>query len=257
MEEIGRSAPEIDDIVLQLLTPRLGRSAPSTLEWEHRELLDTSAGEVAVWHSGSGPSVLLVHGWASTHADMDAFVAPLLARGYRVVALDLPAHGASAGATATMSEVAAAIADIGNRFDPLAGLIAHSFGCPSSATAMADGRLRVARAVLVATPAYYEKLVLATAESAGVDPRELIAAFASRGVDVRAHNLPETAATLDVPALIFHSADDRIVDIRFGEAVAAAWRGSTFVPLAGLGHSRILRDPEVVRRAAEFIAAGV
>jgi pimeloyl-ACP methyl ester carboxylesterase len=256
MEDLGRSAPDIDDVVLQLITPRLGRNAPSMLEWEHRELLETSAGEVAVWHSGSGPAVLLVHGWSSTHTDMDAFVAPLLERGYRVVALDLPAHGASAGATATMTEISAAIGEVGSRFGPLAGLVAHSFGCPSSATALANGKLSAARVVLVASPAYYEILVRATAESADIDPLELIAAFAARGVDVAALNLPETVAKLALPALIFHSADDRIVDIRFGEAVAAAWRDSTFVPLTGLGHSRILRDPGVVRRAAEFIAGG-
>jgi len=253
MEEIAGTSPELDDVVLQLLTPRIGRSAPSAIEWEHRELMETRGGEVAVWHSGNGPAVLLVHGWSSTHTDMDAFVGPLLELGYRVVTLDLPAHGASAGATATMAEVSAAIAGVGARFGPLKGLVAHSFGCPSSATAIADG-LAVERAVLVASPAYYEQFVRATAASAGVDPLELIGAFAARGVDVAALSLPKTAAALTVPALIFHSADDRVVDIRYGEAVAAAWPGSTFVPLAGLGHSRILRDPGVVRRAADFIA---
>lgn len=243
----------MDDLVLQLITPRIGRSAPSAIEWEQRALVDTRGGEVAIWSSGAGPAVLLVHGWSSTHTDMDAFVGPLLERGYRVVALDLPAHGMSAGATATMPEISAAIADVGSRFGPLAGLVGHSFGCPSSATALANG-LIADRVVLVATPAYYEELVRATAAEAGVDPLDLIAAFAARGVDVPSLDLPKIAATLDVPALIFHSADDRIVDISFGEAVAAAWRGSTFVPLAGLGHSRILRDAGVVSRSADFIA---
>jgi pimeloyl-ACP methyl ester carboxylesterase len=254
MKEVADISPELDDVVLQLITPRIGRSAPSAIDWERRELVETRGGEVAVWHSGDGPAVLLVHGWSSTHADMDAFVDPLLELGFRVVALDLPAHGASAGATATMSEVSAAIADVGARFGRLRGLVAHSFGCPSSATAIAEGGLRVDRVVLVASPAYYEQLVRATAASAGVDPLELIAALAARGVDVPALNLPKTAASLAVPALIFHSTDDSIVDIRFGEAVAEAWPGSTFVPLEGLGHSRILRDAGVVRRATDFIA---
>ncbi len=245
--------PELDDLVLGIITPRLGRSAPSSIVWENQELLDTRGGEVAVWHSGAGPAVLLVHGWSSTHADMDAFVAPLLERGHRVVALDLPAHGHSAGATATMTEISNAIADVGSRFGPLAGIVAHSFGCPASAVAIANG-LAVERAVLVATPAYYEKLVRRTAAEAGVDPADLIAAFAARGVDVATLNLPRTAATLNLPALILHSADDRIVDIAFGEAVARAWRGSTFVALAGLGHSRILRDAGVAGQAADFIA---
>jgi pimeloyl-ACP methyl ester carboxylesterase len=241
------------DLVEQMLTPRVRRGVASAIGWEQRLSRETPGGEVVVWTSGSGPAVLLVHGWESTHVDMDAFVRPLLALGRRVVSFDLPAHGESPGATATMADAAAAVADLGRAYGPLEGVIAHSFGCPSSAIAMADG-LPVGRAVLISPPAYYERFVRATAARAGFDVSELVAAFAERGLDVTALNLPETAAALDVPALIFHSADDRVVDIGFGETVARAWRGSTFVPLEGLGHSRILRDPEVVRRAVDFIA---
>lgn len=253
MSDAAPAPPELDDLVLEIITPRLGRSAPSALAWEAQELVATRAGEVAVWHSGTGPAVLLVHGWSSTHADMDYFVAPLLQRGFRVVALDLPAHGLSDGATATMPELSAAIADVGSRFGPAAGLVAHSFGCPASALAIAGG-LAVERVVFVATPAYYGKLVDATAARAGVETAALVAAFAARGVDVAALDLPKLAGSLALPALILHSEDDRIVDVRFGEEVARAWAGSTFVRLSGLGHSRILRDPGVVARAAAFIA---
>src|SRR5213082_3427517 len=46
---------------------------------------------------GAGPAVLLVHGWEGRGAQLGALVDPLVEAGYRVIALDGPAHGDSAG----------------------------------------------------------------------------------------------------------------------------------------------------------------
>ena len=43
---------------------------------------------------GAGPVVYLVHGWAGHRGQLAAFVPPLVAYGYRVVAFDAPSHGA-------------------------------------------------------------------------------------------------------------------------------------------------------------------
>ena len=51
-------------------------------------------GELALTCWGnSSPSVLLMHGWGGSRAQMTGFVEPLLKAGYRVVAYDQPAHG--------------------------------------------------------------------------------------------------------------------------------------------------------------------
>ena len=52
---------------------------------------------------GAGPTVLLVHGWEGRGAQLGALVDPLVAAGYRAVALDGPAHGDSPGVTTTES----------------------------------------------------------------------------------------------------------------------------------------------------------
>lgn len=228
---------------------------PSTVAWERRESLEFVSGPLAYWVTGTGPPVLLVHGWATAHADLDAFVAPVLARGSSVVALDLPAHGESGGATATLSDCADAIAALGAHLGPLAGAIGHSAGCPSIAMALERG-MRAERVALIATPQRYERFVRWYAGEVAVDVEALIAAFKQRGVDVTAFDLPLTAARLDVPALIVHSVDDRTCEIRGARAVAAAWRGSEFVEVDGLGHSRILRDAGVIERVSDFIAGG-
>ena len=76
------------------------------------------------------------------------------------------------------------------------------------------------------------------------------------GADLWQRFSPEVLARqLDVPGLVIHDQDDRDVPIQEGIAVAQAWPGAQFVRTTGLGHRRILRDPEVIARVAAFIAS--
>jgi pimeloyl-ACP methyl ester carboxylesterase len=245
---------DLDAVVTRMITPARNPPRESQVRWPHRETLDFRSGPVAYWTAGDGPPVLLVHGWSTTHADLDAFVAPLLARGFGAVALDLPAHGESGGATATLSDCSDAIRALGERVGPLAGAIGHSAGCPSTAMALERG-LRARRVALIATPQRYERFVRWFAGEEGIEVDALIAAFGARGIDVTEFDLPATASRLDVAALVVHSADDRTCELRGARNVAAAWRGSEFLEVDGLGHSRILRDPGVVERVVEFVTA--
>lgn len=56
--------------------------------------IDTSSGVIHVCHGGSGPPILLLHGYPQTHV-MWHKVAPLLARDFTVVAPDLRGYGDS------------------------------------------------------------------------------------------------------------------------------------------------------------------
>jgi len=245
---------ELERIATSMLTPQRGEPAVSTVSWESRDALQTRFGPLAYWASGSGPAVLLVHGWEGTHAHLDAFVAPLLARGARVVAVDLPAHGESAGTMSSLADCGEALANLGAHLGPLAGVIAHSAGSPSTALALRAG-MRAERVALIATPERYDRYVKWIAEQEGVEADQLLATLKARGINVSSFVLPETAALLDIPALIVHSVDDRTCDIRGAQRVASAWRGSEFFAVDGLGHMRILKDPAVIDRVVQFMMA--
>jgi pimeloyl-ACP methyl ester carboxylesterase len=240
---------ELERIATAAITPKRREPATSNVTWDSR----ATAGPIVYWSCGSGPPVLLVHGWEGSHVDLDAFVAPLLARGMRVVALDLPAHGMSSGTTASLPECGRAVLAIAARIGPLAGAIGHSAGAPSIAIAL-QGGLDVARVALVATPERYERYFRWVAQENGVDGDALIAVLKARGIDVPSLSLSENAALFDVPALIVHSIDDRTCDVNGARRVAAAWRTSELLELDGLGHNRILRDPGAIERIANFIA---
>ncbi|KFE71996.1 hypothetical protein DB31_0257 [Hyalangium minutum] len=59
---------------------------------------------------------------------------------------------------------------------------------------------------------------------------------------------------MEADLLIFHDESDREIPLAQGEALAQLWRGAGFVRTQGLGHLRLLKDPGVVQRAADFLA---
>ncbi len=246
--------PALQPILDTLFVPKRRPAVASNASWTSRHVLAGGDGDLHWWSAGSGPIVLLVHGWEGTHADFDAFVAPLVARGYRVVAPDLSAHGESGGRVASIPIFARDIATFAREFEPepITALIAHSMGGPSVASALAAG-LTAQRVVLVASPHRYERYVRWLANEHGIDGDRLIAAVTATGVDVASLDIRQTVAGLTTPALIVHSVDDRTVELRSAEAIASAWPGSRLQTVAGLGHNRILRDADVVRLVVDFI----
>ena len=66
--------------------------------------------------------------------------------------------------------------------------------------------------------------------------------------------LRRVAPRLRAPLLLLHDEGDREVPFAHGQAVAAAWPGGHLLPLRGLGHRRLLRDPAVIQAVVEFVA---
>jgi pimeloyl-ACP methyl ester carboxylesterase len=64
------------------------------------------------------------------------------------------------------------------------------------------------------------------------------------------------AAHLKSPVLVVHDESDRVVPISDGEAIAKEARVSRFLKTSGLGHQRILRDPQVLDSVIRFVTEG-
>ena len=212
---------------------------------------------LAVQHWGTGPTVLFVHGWHGRGAQLGAFAAPLVTAGFRVVAFDAPAHGRTAGRSTDLPEVSEALLTVANAYAPLHGVIAHSFGAVATLYAIAQG-LAPQRVAALSAPSSIEflmasfaaRLDLSTAVMA-VHRRLMEARF---GADLWQRFSPrEIARGLDIPALLVHDEDDHDVPRQEGEALARAWPGAVWEQTRGLGHRRILRDPEVVARVVAFM----
>jgi pimeloyl-ACP methyl ester carboxylesterase len=207
---------------------------------------------------GSGPNVLLVHGWEGRGTQLGHFVEPLVTAGCRVIAFDGPAHGASEGVRTDLLEFTECLRRIGRDLGPLAGVIAHSFGGVTTTLAIERG-LDAACVVLIATPASVEDVLARFAALIGLRGRSLQAFRQAlerqTRVAVREVEIHERVAALKVPALIVHDRRDREVPFGDAERLVARWPGARLLATDGLGHRRILKDPAVIRHVVSFVDA--
>lgn len=223
----------------------------------HRFRLAAGGRDLAVWDWGDGPTVLLVHGWNGNAAQLSGFVAPLLRAGSYVAAADLPAHGASDGTRTHVRDLADAILHLGRRLGPVHAVIAHSFGATATVLALAQG-LDARRAVLIAPPVDLPRYPRGFGAALGLSPRSA-EAMAGR-LDAllggrEAYDVLRAASAVagGTRLAVLHDPDDREVPFAEGRALAAAWPGAQFLPLPRTGHSRALRDPEVIARAVSLV----
>ena len=228
-----------------------------TLARAERLPLSLDGRRLAAWRWGRGPAVLLVHGWGSRGSRLASFVAPLSEAGYSVVAFDAPGHGASAGRLSSLPQFISAIEAVVRHVGPVEAIVAHSAGGAASTLAMARG-LPVRRVVFLAPAADPAGWSERFAELIGLTPGVL--ERMKRSIERRfgqswdSFDVLRAAATMTAPLLVFHDRDDRDVAWEDGAAIAAAWPGAELVSTEGLGHRRIVHDPDVVSRAVAFLA---
>lgn len=241
-------------------TPRrapVGRDERRWLAQAQRLPFKWKGQPMAVYTWGEGEPVLLLHGWGGRSGQWRHFVDPLLAAGFRVVALDAPAHGASPGRRTTLPELTAVVCALAADIGPLRGLIAHSLGVACSTLALRQN-LRAERVVAISPPARFGILLdhftqLLALPVAFVERlRRLVETrFGARVWEELSADF--NARALTTPALLIHDRNDRKLGPENGRALARAWRNARFVQTTGLGHRRILEDDQVVRLAVDFL----
>jgi pimeloyl-ACP methyl ester carboxylesterase len=191
---------------------------------------------------------------------MDGFVAPLVARGMRVVAFDQPAHGVSSGRRATIDDMANATVGVARIIGPLHGVIGHSLGATATAIALARG-MKAERAALFAPAAEVQHFVRRFASAVGLSDdvtAEMLAILRRElGGDFDAVDVRLLAHRLHAKALVLHDPKDAEVPFDHGRAIADAWPGAELRRLDGLGHNRPIRHRETIEEAVRFVAAEV
>jgi pimeloyl-ACP methyl ester carboxylesterase len=214
--------------------------------------------DLATWTWGHGPTVVLVHGWGGRGGQLHAFVPGLLARGLSVVAFDGPGHGRSSGRTCTLVEHGRALRGVVEALPTeVVGVIAHSMGGAATTFALHEG-LRLERAVFVGPPTSALSWVHGFSRSLRLRQGVVdgMRARIERRLQVPfdALELERLAPARSTRLLVVHDRDDREVPWHEGAALADAWPAARLRTTTGLGHRRILGDPEVVAEAVAFVS---
>ncbi len=236
---------------------RRDRPAPSVpgVEADFR-VIPCGPFHLATWSWGSGPLVLLVHGWNGHAGQMTGLVRLLLEKGFRVMTFDAPAHGRSSGRRASLPEIAEALLALGRAVGPLEAVIAHSLGGSATAVAMSRG-LEAKRTVLIAPAAEPTLFARQFARYLGLtEPRVegmLRQMTAITGVEPASLALQGLVGGLRQPMLLLHDPADPVVPRTHAEAIAGAWPEARLHWVSGPGHFRILKHPGVIERITAFL----
>ncbi|MDO9616752.1 MAG: alpha/beta fold hydrolase [Pseudomonas sp.] len=205
---------------------------------------------------GSGPAVLLMHGWEGRPTQFAELIKALVNAGYGVVALDAPAHGRSPGREANVVLFARALLEAASELPPLKAVIGHSMGGASALLATQLG-LRTEALVSIAAPSRILTMLRRFSRYMGL-PRQARAHFVrlvEEKAGIPAGQLDSAHYQLDFPGLIVHAVDDPMVPFSEAEAIHQSWFDSRLLRLENGGHQRVLADPRVVQAVLELLGS--
>lgn len=228
-----------------------------------RQQLETGEDAFMVheWPS-DGPTAIIVHGWGSSAARFTLLAQALHERGWRVLALDAPGHGASPGDSSSLPQFMASLDSAALHYGRPAALIGHSLGALAIACRHANGppdwASELKAVALISMPSGAEFLLRKFMQMTG-----LSAATESRLRErfrVRFHAQPADYASMPgagriaAPVLLVHDPSDDIVPYEHSAELFPQLQNAQFITTEGLGHSLLTRDAATITRIVEFIA---
>lgn len=193
---------------------------------------------------GSGPTVLLMHGWEGRPTQFANLIRGLVDAGYGVVALDAPAHGRSPGREANLALFARALLEAASELPPLKAVIGHSMGGASALLATQMG-LRTEALVSISAPSRILTVLRGFARFMGLPAvaRSHFVRQVERTAGIPAAHLDVQRYQLELPGLVVHAEDDQVVPVSEAERIHGAWFDSQLLRLPAGGHQRVLGDP--------------
>jgi pimeloyl-ACP methyl ester carboxylesterase len=220
-------------------------------------VVPTRWGDVVAWRLGSGPAVLLVHGWEDDNSLWSPLVDELDASGRALVAFDLPGHGASGGDWGVSFEGTDAIVAVAEALGPIDAVVAHSVGCGMTAGAIGEG-WKVERAALIAPPLAEGDRWMRYAQKLGTTEEIALAAkavyYAAHGLEREAWRPLTAYSDIDVDLLVVQSRADERNPAENAQRVIPRNPRARLVLVDGLTHRRTARDPGVINLVADFVA---
>ncbi len=216
--------------------------------------------KVRVWSWGEGPTVLFIHGWGGRGTQISCFIDDLNQAGFRVVSLDIPAHGQSEGTQTNAFQVTKAVTELLKQIDNLHSVITHSFGGVIFGY-FYNPNMPLKNIVLLCPPStlhvafkqFSESLQLPASVQAFVI-KELKSKF---GEDVFERlSLIKNIEKVSQPVMVIHDKHDEVLPSSEGKLIANAAKRGTFIETNELGHRKVLYDKSVVDTVVNFISMG-
>jgi esterase/lipase len=223
--------------------------------------LDAAGKKIQCYAWGKGKPVLLVHGWAGRATQFRRFVKPLTTAGFQVVGFDGPAHGNSSGSRTSILEFEETLKAIYKKIGEPVAIIAHSFGGGAVLFSAMNG-LKVHKLINIASPTIgdeiihtYLKAINGSMATKNFFKNFIVKEYGKSFDEFTAmhfiRHLPES-----INLLLVHDQNDKEVNLAHAESLIKVYPAARLIKTKGLGHTRILKDNDVIQQCVTFIREG-
>ena len=217
---------------------------------------------IQCWQWGSGPIILVVHGWNGRGVNLHPLFTPLLKQGYAVVAFDATAHGVSEGDHTNYFEFTDTVRAMANAIgkQAIAGIVAHSLGGAAVINCLSKEDMSP-NTVLIAPALRLKELLYNTFKGHGV-PTDLYKSLIGEierkyGYSIERDNPFVLLEQMDTHLMIAHDREDALIP--FADARAISDRHSNILLHAtqGLGHKNIIKDKRTLDLVIRYLTQPV
>jgi pimeloyl-ACP methyl ester carboxylesterase len=213
---------------------------------------------------GSGPAVILSHGWCADVSWFAPYIAQLNALGFQAVAFDAPGHGLAARNRTDMFGFAACIGGASDwviaRGGKVQAVVGHSFGAVAAAIAMRDWNIPCERLALISAFTDCNWVVDAFVRMAELPPEigklmcEQHAGIGSGSISQSRTSVVDMIRRAPERVFLAHDRDDSEVPFWHALALYEGCRRAEFYQTRKQGHRRIVRDAGVVDALVNFVS---
>jgi len=222
----------------------------------------------SAWCWGSkGPLVVCVHGWGGGGGGDLASMAQLLAGdGFRVVALDMTAHGNSSGKRLSFRQFGRDIAELTRSLkkdvnEDVFAYVGFSAGGLSMMAARKLEGIVANNYVLIASPQKPYPPLHLIQRKLGVSSSVLLRYqdFLSRQFGCAWDSITDTVFAYETNKnlMLIYDQDDRLVAHQDGDSIKALWPSAKLLKLQGTDHKNMIYSMEVIDSVREFLRSKV
>ena len=204
----------------------------------------------------SNKKILLVHGWSGRGTQLYSLADKILENKMMVISFDAPAHGLSHGSRTSLMEFIMTIRQLEKKFGPFDAAIGHSLGGMALMNAVAHG-LKINNLVVIGADNSIIEIFKSNVQKFSLKPsiaQKLIELVNSRlGINVEDYSSENVAKNIDIPTLVIHDSEDKYVPVSNAFSIRHSLKKGELLMTNGLGHHKILKDPDTNQRIIDFI----
>ncbi|GAA4753864.1 alpha/beta hydrolase [Flavisolibacter ginsenosidimutans] len=207
----------------------------------------------------SEKKLLILHGFESSVLNFDAYIQPLLKKGYEILAFDAPGHGLSGGRQINAVDYKNLILHVVKTYGPVTAFLTHSFGGLALGLALEELPHNESWKAVFIAPAtesttamkHFVRIVKLDANTQKEFENLVVEA---NGKPLSWYSVARAAASIKAQVLFLQDKNDYITPLADVQPIVdKGYPNFRFVISEGLGHSKIYRDKQTVQTIVDFL----